>query len=149
VILSTHLVCIGLFGGMILMTDLRLLGIGMKHATVSEVVNGLRWPKRIGLVVIVTCGLLLFSSEAVKYEPNPYFWTKMSLLVAAIIHQLVFRDIYTNPEALDKAPVVTTRVKAAAVLSILIWMCIPICGRLIAYYEPDKAKAGQTAQVQP
>jgi hypothetical protein len=146
VILATHLVCIGLFGGMILMTDLRLLGLGMGDLTISEVVNGLRWPKRIGLVLIVICGLLLFSSEALKYEPNPYFWTKMTLLVLATIHYFVFRNsVYNNTEELDKSPVIPTRVKTAAVLSMVIWVSIPICGRLIAYYEPDKQKAPQTA----
>jgi hypothetical protein len=148
VILATHLVCIGLFGGMILMTDLRLLGLGMGDLTISEVVNGLRWPKRIGLVVIVICGLLLFSSEALKYEPNPYFWTKMTLLVLATIHYFVFRNsVYNNTEELDKSPVIPTRVKTAAILSMVIWVSIPVCGRLIAYYEPDKQKAPQTATV--
>jgi hypothetical protein len=148
IILATHLVGIALFGGMVLMTDLRLLGVGMRHATVAEVVNGLRIPKRIGLLLILTCGLLLFGSEALKYYPNPYFWVKMSLLIAATLHYFVFRgSIYNNPEELDKSPVVPSRVKAAAVLSIIIWMSIPICGRLIAYYEPDKGKAGQTAEV--
>jgi hypothetical protein len=146
VILATHLVCIGLFGGMILMTDLRLLGLGMGDLTITEVVNGLRWPKRIGLVLIVICGLLLFSSEALKYEPNPYFWTKMTLLMLATIHYFVFRNsVYNNTEELDKSPVIPTRVKTAAVLSMVIWVSIPVCGRLIAYYEPDKQKAPQTA----
>jgi len=148
VILTTHLVGIALFGGMVLMTDLRLLGLGMRHATITEVVNGLRIPKRIGLLLILACGLLLFGSEALKYYPNPYFWTKMTLLIAATVHYFVFRgSIYNNTEELDKSPVVPGRVKAAAVLSMVIWMSIPVCGRLIAYYEPDKSKAGQTAEV--
>jgi hypothetical protein len=147
VILSTHLIGIALFGGMILMTDLRLLGLGMRDKTITEVVEGLRIPKRIGLLLIVTCGLLLFGSEALKYYPNPYFWTKMTLLVLAAVHYLVFRgSIYNNTEELDKSPVIPSRVKAAAVLSMVLWVSIPVCGRLIAYYEPDKSKAGQTAE---
>ena len=145
VILSTHLLAIALFGGMILMTDLRILGLGMKDKTISEVVNGTRIPKRIGLVIIVTCGLLLFSSEALKYEPNPFFWTKITLLILAITHYFVFRgSIYNNPEALDKMPVLPSKVKAGAVLSLVIWTAIPVMGRLIAYYEPDKEKAPTT-----
>jgi len=148
IVLSLHMIGIALFGGMVLMTDLRLLGLGMRHATITEVVNGLRIPKRIGLLLILACGLLLFGSEALKYYPNPYFWTKMTLLIAATVHYFVFRgSIYNNTEELDKSPVVPGRVKAAAVLSMVIWMSIPVCGRLIAYYEPDKSKAGQTAEV--
>lgn len=145
IILSTHLVGIALFGGMVLMTDLRLLGLGMRSSTITEVVEGLRVPKRVGLLLIITCGLLLGGSEALKYYPNPFFWTKMTLLVLAAVHYLVFRSsVYNNTEELDKSPVIPTRVKTAAVLSIIIWMGIPICGRLIAYYEPPKDKAAQT-----
>lgn len=146
VILATHLVAIALFGGMILMTDLRLLGVGMRDVTITEVVQGTRIPKRIGLLIIITCGLLLGGSEALKYYQNPYFWTKMTFLVLATTHYFVFRSsVYNNTEALDKSPVIPTRVKAAAVLSMVIWTTIPVCGRLIAYYEPNKGNPAQVS----
>jgi len=147
-ILSTHLICIALFGGMILMTDLRLLGYSVGGATITEVVEGTRIPKRIGLVVIVFCGLLLGGSEALKYYPNPYFWAKMTLLALAIVHYFVFRgSVYNNTQELDASPVIPQRAKTAAILSLIIWTSIPICGRLIAYYEP-KEKTAQAA-IQP
>jgi hypothetical protein len=64
VILSLHLAGMGLFGGMILMTDLRLLGIAMTKRPVSDVVNGLRPWKHIGLTLTATCGILLLWSKA-------------------------------------------------------------------------------------
>jgi len=140
IILSTHLICIAVFGGMILMTDLRLLGVGLKDTTVAEVVNGLRHFKRIGFLVIVTCGLLLGGSEAVQYYQNPYFWTKMALLMLVGVHAMVFKPtVYDHPEKLDESPVLPTRAKAAAVLSLILWVSIPVCGRLIAYYEPGRS----------
>jgi len=146
IILSTHLVCIAVFGGMILMTDLRLLGVGLKDKTVAEVVGGLRPFKRIGFVVIVTCGLLLAGSEATMYYQNPYFWTKMTLLALVGVHAIVFKPtVYDHPDELDKPAVLPTRAKAAAVLSLILWVSIPVCGRLIAYYEPATTKAPQTA----
>ncbi len=57
IIMSTHLICLAGFGGMILMTDLRLLGVALRDLTIAEVVNGLRLYKRIGFVIMVTCGL--------------------------------------------------------------------------------------------
>jgi hypothetical protein len=146
IIMSIHLVCIAVFGGMILMTDLRLLGVGLKDKTVAEVVGGLRPFKRIGFVVIVTCGLLMAGSEAPKYSLNPYFWTKMALLVLVGVHAMVFKPtVYDHPEELDKSPVLPTRARAAALLSLILWVSIPVFGRLIAYYEPDESKASQTA----
>jgi len=46
-ILSTHLTGIALFGGAILITDLRLLGIVLRDQPVSDVVEQLRVPKII------------------------------------------------------------------------------------------------------
>ena len=40
VILSLHLTGMGLFGGLILMTDLRILGIALTKHPVSDIVNG-------------------------------------------------------------------------------------------------------------
>lgn len=146
IVLSLHLICIAVFGGMILMTDLRLLGLGLKDKTVAEVVDGLRPFKRVGFVVIVTCGLLLVGSEATQYYQNPYFWTKMTLLVLVGVHAIVFKPrVYDHPEELDKSPVLPARAKAAAVLSLMLWVSIPVCGRLIAYYEPAKTSASQSA----
>ena len=145
IILSTHLACIAVFGGMILMTDLRLLGLALRDQSIAEVVNGLRPFKRIGFVIMVTCGLLMAGSEAPTYYPNPYFWTKMTLLLLVGVHALVFKPIvYDHPEELDKSPAIPTRAKAAAMLSLILWVGIPILGRLIGYYEPGEGKAPQT-----
>ena len=91
IILSLHLTGMGLFGGMILMTDLRLLGIAMTKRPVSDVVNGLRPWKHLGLTLTATCGILLLWSKAAIYYPNPYLRIKLALFALIIIHALVFR----------------------------------------------------------
>jgi hypothetical protein len=144
-LLGTHLACIAVFGGMILMTDLRLLGLTFKSLTITEVVTTLRPWKRLGGVIMITMGLLLGTSEAEKYAPNPYFWTKMTLLALIGVHALVFRPIvYSQTEELDRSPVIPTRAKAAGALSLVLWTGMFTMGRLIAYYEP-KQPAAQAA----
>src|ERR1700722_5037145 len=139
IVLGTHLMCIAVFGGMILMTDLRLLGLSLKSLTITEVVGGLRPWKRLGGVIMITCGLLLATSEAVKYAPNPYFWTKMTILALIGIHALVFRPIvYNNTEELDRSPTIPSKAKVAAYLSLALWLGMVCMGRLIAYYEPKQ-----------
>ena len=39
IILSTHLSSIAVFGGLILLTDLRVLGVTLRYASVSDVVG--------------------------------------------------------------------------------------------------------------
>jgi len=139
ILLGTHLACIAFFGGMILMTDLRLLGLTLKGLTITEVVGGLRPWKRLGGVIMITCGLLLGSSEAVKYAPNPFFWTKMTILALIGVHALIFRPIvYNKTEELDRSPVIPSKAKLAAYLSLILWLGMICMGRLIAYYEPKQ-----------
>lgn len=138
IVLSAHLTCIALFGGMILFTDLRLLGL-FKSMTITEVVTGLRPWKRLGGVIMVTMGLLLATSEAEKYAPNPIFWTKMVILALIGVHALIFRPIvYNKTEELDRSPVIPARAKAAACLSLVLWTGMATMGRLIAYWEPKQ-----------
>jgi hypothetical protein len=139
-ILSTHLTAICVFGGLILMTDLRILGWAMRDVPVADVVKTLRRWKQIGFVVMVTMGLLLATSEMDKYYGNPYFLMKMSLLLLVGVHAIVFHRVYANPEALDRAPQMPAIAKVAAISSLVLWIGIASCGRWIAYYEPDKDK---------
>src|SRR5215469_2108742 len=142
VIMTTHLSCIAVFGGMILMTDMRLLGLALTKYSVTDVVSGLRPWKRVGGTIMITMGLLLGTSELEKYYHNPYFWVKMSLLCLVAVHALIFRPrVYNKTEEIDRAPRIPGRAKAAAVLSLTLWLSILTMGRLIGYYEGDKTKA--------
>ncbi len=49
IILSLHLAGMGLFGGMIAMTDLRILGLAMTQRPMADVHNQLRPYKHLGL----------------------------------------------------------------------------------------------------
>src|ERR1041384_1751611 len=139
VILSLHLTGMGLFSGMILMTDLRLLGIALTKHPVSDVVNGLRPWKHLGLTLTATCGVLLLWSKAAIYYPNPYLWIKLSLFGLIIIHSLVFRSVYRNVTDFDRGPVIPGRAKLAAALSIVLWISVVTAGRWIGYWEPKGA----------
>jgi len=139
IILSMHLMGMGLFGGMILMTDLRLLGIAMTKRPVSDVVNGLRPWKHLGLTLTATCGALLLWSKAAIYYPNPYLWIKLTLFALIIIHSLVFRGVYRNIGDLDRSPAIPGRAKLAAALSIVLWISVVTAGRWIGYWEPKGA----------
>lgn len=149
-ILSMHLTCIGIFGGMILVTDLRLLGLTYNSLTITDVVTSLRPWKHLGGLIMITMGLLLASSEAEKYAPNPFFWTKMVILGLIGIHALIFRPIvYNRTEELDRAPVIPAKAKVAAILSLALWTGMFTMGRLIAYWEPKQPKQQTSIQSAP
>ncbi|MBV9770028.1 MAG: hypothetical protein JOZ32_10685 [Bryobacterales bacterium] len=141
IVLSMHMVGIALFGGMVLMTDMRLLGATMRKRSISDVVNQLRVPKRWGLLLTVTCGALLAGSKAEEYYYNVFFRTKLILLALAAAHAIVFyRSVYANPTTLDRSPSIPGNAKVAAALSLLLWTSVACCGRGIGYIEPPLDK---------
>ena len=62
ILLSTHLACIAIFGGLILVTNLRLLGWTLTDIPAADMIRALRPWKQFGFVVMVTCGVLLAAS---------------------------------------------------------------------------------------
>src|SRR6202023_1293000 len=73
IILTVHVVGIAMFGGIVLLTDLRLLGVGPRSWPVSEMIDQLRNLKRIGLAIIGTSGILLTGCKAEEYDHNQFF----------------------------------------------------------------------------
>jgi Family of unknown function (DUF6644) len=136
IVMSLHLTSIAVFGGLILMTDLRLLGLALKDVSVTDMVRQTRPWKALGFVVMITCGILLAGSKLNTYYDNPYFEIKLSLLALVGVHAIVFhRSVYANTEAIDRAPAIPSVAKTAAVLSLVLWLGILSMGRWIAYYE--------------
>jgi hypothetical protein len=136
-VLSLHMVGIAFFGGMILMTDLRLLGWAMRSRPVSNVVDQLRIPKRIGFLLMVIFGFLLFGCKAEEYYYNPFFRLKMMLLACVAVHALVFRgSVYYRAAEFGPAGAIPRRAKLAAILSLLLWTGIACMGRGIGYLDP-------------
>ncbi len=127
-----HLLGIALFGGMLLATDLRLLGWAMQRRRVSDLVEQFRPWKQLGFVLVVASGLLLAWAEPQKLYRSPAFWVKMALFALVGVHALVFRaGVYENPARLDAA--VTGQAKLAAAISLLLWAGLIVSGRLIAF----------------
>jgi hypothetical protein len=140
-ILSFHLAAIAMTVAMIIMCDLRLLGLALRRYSISDVYGQLRWPKVCGFLVILVCGLLLACSKAEEYYYNVFFWAKMSLLALIAVNSLVFRgSVYGNTAALDKAARLPGSAKLAAILSLVLWIGVVICGRGIGYIEPPLEK---------
>ena len=129
---GVHLLSIAWFGGMLVATDLRVLGWAMQRRPVSDVIQQLQPWKRLGFVMVLVSGLLLAWCEPVRLYLSPSFWVKMALFALVGVHALIFRaGVYRNPSKLDAK--VTPQAKLAAVLSLLLWAGLIISGRLIAF----------------
>jgi hypothetical protein len=131
------MVALAIFGGMILMTDLRMLGWAMRDRPVSDVVDQLRLTKRWGLVAMVTFGILLAGCKAEEYYYNIFFRLKLLLLGLIVVHAVIFRGIvYRRAPEMDKAGRVPGIAKLAAGLSLILWAGVACMGRGIGYIDP-------------
>jgi uncharacterized membrane protein len=137
-VLSMHMIAIALFGGLIVATDLRLLGLALRNRPAAEVVNSMRALKHMGLTLMVVFGLLMFGTKAEEYLLNPWFHAKMTLLLLVGIHAAVFRgSVYARAAEFDATGKIPGKAKLAAALSLLLWTALLICGRGIGYIQPD------------
>jgi hypothetical protein len=135
IVLSLHLSGIAFFGGAILITNLRLLGLALQQSAVADIVRQLRPWKWAGFILVVTCGFLMASAKADTYYPNTYFRIKMLLLALVGIHALVFRpSVYRA-----SAAILPRNARLAGCLSLALWLGILSMGRWIAYYEKPKS----------
>ena len=86
-----HLVALFVWGGLILVTDLRLLGFGFGTEPVADVFTGFRRAKRISFLLAALFGVLMFGAKASEYTYNPWFWVKILLLALLAANYLLLR----------------------------------------------------------
>jgi hypothetical protein len=137
ILLSLHVSFIALFGAAIAMTNLRLLGVAPRGAPISDIINDLRVPKRVGFLCVATCGFLLFGMKAEEYYLNVFFRLKVLLFLMVAVHALVFRPtVYNRWSEGGAVSPLAARARLAAGFSLLLWFGIVCAGRGIGYIHP-------------
>jgi tryptophan-rich sensory protein len=131
---SVHVIAISLVVGSILVLDLRLLGFASLQRPVHRLTHAILPVTWGAFALAVITGMLLFSSNASKYFANGYFDAKLCLIAAAGLNMMVFHGISARDMAKweqEKATPMSARIAGA--LSILIWIAVVACGRLIGF----------------
>ena len=131
---TAHVIAITLFVGTIAMVDLRLLGLAWREVPISQM-NARILPWTVtGFVVMLVTGLLLFYAIPVRTWHSLWFRAKLVLLIIGAVNVWVFhRRVERDREHWDTAPVPPASARAAAVISLTVWMGVIIMGRMIAY----------------
>ena len=131
---TVHIIGLALLFGTIVIVDLRLLGFGRNVSAVAVTRNVLPWTLA-GFGVAAVTGSLMFTAHAADFATLPIFLLKMTLIVlgginAAWLHVGALKNA-GQWEVATRPP---RRVRAAAAVSLLLWMCVIACGRLLAYF---------------
>jgi hypothetical protein len=146
IIESIHVWTLAVFFGSILMVDLRLLGLTMRKVPVSEVASRLLPWTVAGFVVMVITGSLLFSAIPLRSYQNIFFRTKMILLLLAGLNVWLFHSgIYKRVAQWEFHAIPPKAARIAGGISLVLWACIVVSGRMIAYNWFDCDRQPQAA----
>jgi hypothetical protein len=129
----THIAGFVLLVGAVAMFDLRLLGFSSSTSVRALNRSLLPWAW-VALLLIVPSGVAMFSAHAAEFAENPAFRVKLVLLAAAGINAALFHNgVFRSVSTWDQHVGTPGAARASAALSLLIWLGVITCGRLIAY----------------
>ncbi len=132
--LTSHAVTMGIFFGLILMMDLRLVGVGSRRSSFSELQKSLFPWQMIFMVLSSITGILLLYSQPMRYYGKVFFWMKMGAIALAGLNALAFHlTAYRSVAAWDTDLKTPAAAKFAGVASIVLWALVLMFGRLTAY----------------
>jgi hypothetical protein len=131
---ATHVVGLALVFGTIAIIDLRLLGIASVERSFRRMASEiLKWTW-VAFAFTALTGTLMFITNARVYYQNFSFRMKMLLLVLAGVNLLVFElTAGRTIHRWETAPAAPRAGKAAAVLSLAIWISVIFMGRWIGF----------------
>ncbi len=126
-----HLLSLSILGGVMLLINLRLLGVPLFPQERVSVLARSTWKLLlVSIVVVIASGYALFSSEALKDFFNWGFRVKMgSLLLALIFTFTVHRRVALSDDDV-RSPLWS---KVAAVVSLTLWLTVGLGGRAIGF----------------
>lgn len=127
-----HVLGVVLLIGGIGIVDLRIAGLWRQLP-----LDALSWaltPIAVaGLALQFGSGLVLFAADGAALAGSETFHWKLSLLALALLNATAFQIRWRRlPRSRSRTPDLPAR--AAALLSLLLWLTIAVLGRLIAYY---------------
>jgi hypothetical protein len=129
-----HVICITLVFGTILVVDLRLLGLFDRHRAVTRVSDEMLRITWVAFTGAVLSGGLYFIANATTYWFNLAFRFKMLAILTAGLNMAIFQfHTYRGVAAWDHDPRTPRAARMAGAISILIWTCVIVLGRVIGF----------------
>ena len=128
-----HIFGFVLLVGSVLMFDLRLLGLNRQLPLTLMARHLLRW-SMASLLLVVPAGLLMFSAHPQDFIGNRVFLLKMTLIMTAGINAAVFHTgVWQRVAGWDSGQPAPGSARVHALLSMVLWLSVIACGRLLAY----------------
>jgi hypothetical protein len=134
IVQGSHVLSLPLSVGTILWFDLRLMGVGMRGDSVSNVFDQLRPWMMLGFAVMFDTGAMLFAARATDAYASTYFQIKIGLLVLGALNITLFHlTVDRARHEWGTSTVPPFRARMAGGLSLVLWFGILAAGRVMAF----------------
>ena len=122
-----HIAMFAMSIGTIALVDFRLLGLTLKKYSPAELLKSTSTWTLTGLIVVITSGLIIWTTDPLRYYYNDAFRYKcIALVVAVIYNYTIHRKV-----AMSKTPGAGGAV--VAVISLALWISIVFAGIFYAF----------------
>jgi Family of unknown function (DUF6644) len=122
-----HILSLAIGVGLIAVVDLRVLGIGPVQATPERLLRSTAVGTVIGLVLAITSGLLIASTDPIRYFNHPTMQLKLLLVVIGLIFN------YTIHSRVLRQASAPAAARVVAVMSLFVWTSAVFGGIFYAF----------------
>lgn len=130
---AIHILAIAIVMSATAMLNLRLAGLIGQDSSIRNLANrSLPW-LWWSLPVLLASGLVMIVGEPARELTNVYFWSKMTMVVLAVVLTIVLQRLLDDAPYREMAPAKRAAVRTLSLLSLALWLAIIFCGRWIAY----------------
>jgi hypothetical protein len=117
-----HILSLAAGIGLIVLVDLRLLGIGPPGVNPARLARATTLGSLVGLIVAVTTGLMIFSTDPLRYIAHPTMRLKLYLVLIALAFNYTVRARVIRG---GHMPAVS---RSVAAVSLVLWVSIVFSG---------------------
>jgi hypothetical protein len=122
-----HILSLAVGIGLIALVDLRLLGGGLSRTSAARLARATTLGSLVGLIVAVTTGLMILSTDPIRYIAHPTMRFKLFLVPVALAFNYTIRARVIRGAYL---PVVG---RSVAVVSLTLWVSIVFSGLFYSF----------------
>lgn len=135
VLIIIHVITLALFGGVVAIGNLRVLGKALQSVPVSTVLRQFRPWKWTGFAILLITGALLTLSDPMEYYTNIMYWISLAVLLLTGVNALIFyRGPYRTVADWDNDSVTPPSARGWAIRSLILWISLVFIGRAIAFF---------------
>ncbi len=119
--------------GAVVMFDLRVLGLA-RDISVKALARFLLPISLAAVLIVIPSGVLLFAAQPNEMLANRVFMIKLGLIFLSACNALAFHTgPYTTVSEWDIGKTAPAMARVMTALSIILWLSVMLCGRMLAY----------------